>query len=109
MKSVISTAILFFFFGGNLKAQNNQNYNQLNVRLAFYVNELRDSIGLKPLQSDSVLKLAATNHSEYMAKFKDLSHDEKFPKTKTATKRVVLERGTDLKLKITTYRFIKYI
>lgn len=98
MKSLIITVILFFFFGGSLKAQNDQNYNQLNVRLAFYVNELRDSIGLKPLKSDSVLKLAATNHSEYMAKFKDLSHEEKFSKTKTPTKRVVLEGGTDFEI-----------
>lgn len=98
MKRVLFIFVPIFVLSFNVSAQDDHDYSKLNSRLAFYVNELRDSLGIAKLQSDSVLQKASTQHSIYMAKYNELSHDEKFPKTKTPAKRVKLAGGNDFEL-----------
>jgi len=97
MKGIL-ILIVFFNFGFYSNCQTNQNYDFLNQRLTYYVNNLRDSLGLNALKPDSILNVAATNHSQYMAKFNILDHNQKFSKTKTPTKRVKKYGGNDFEL-----------
>jgi uncharacterized protein YkwD len=77
------------------RAQSNQ---KLSNRLSFYVNNLRDSLGLNSLQTNDTLKLAAEGHSQYMAKHDVLGHEQKSNKTKTPAKRVKLLGGDEFEM-----------
>lgn len=61
----------------------------LREELSGLINDLRKSEGLEPLISNDTLIKAAEFHSEYMARYNDLSHEQKFRKYRTPKKRVL--------------------
>lgn len=60
----------------------------LRQELSEQINDLRVSLGVKPLKFNDTLQKAAVFHSEYMAKYDVLSHDETRSKYSTPKKRV---------------------
>lgn len=67
----------------------------LRAELADRINDLRESKGLKRLIFSDTLREAAEFHSDYMAKYDKLGHDEKKSKYATPTKRVKAFKGKD--------------
>jgi uncharacterized protein YkwD len=62
------------------------------------INTLRDSMKLHKLEKDSILTLAAKNHSSYIKKTDDISHLQPTPEFSTLEKRVEYFKGTPEKL-----------
>lgn len=60
----------------------------IRQELSEKINGLRVSLGVKPLKLNDTLQKAAAFHSEYMAKYDVLSHDETRSKYRTPKKRV---------------------
>jgi len=62
------------------------------------INALRDSVKSYTLAKDSILNLAAKNHSEYIKKTDDISHLQPTPEFSTLEKRVEYFKGTQEQL-----------
>ena len=62
------------------------------------INTLRDSLKLHKLEKDSILEMAAKNHSSYIKKTDDISHLQPTPEFSTLDKRVEYFKGTQEKL-----------
>jgi uncharacterized protein YkwD len=70
----------------------------LRQELSDRINNLRVSVGLKPLLYNDTLRKAAQFHSEYMAKNDVLSHDEKQSKYANPKKRVLEFEGKEFEI-----------
>ncbi len=62
------------------------------------INTLRDSLKLYKLDKDSLLQMAAKNHSAYIKKTDDISHLQPVPEFSNLEKRVEYFKGTQEKL-----------
>jgi uncharacterized protein YkwD len=62
------------------------------------INTLRDSLKLHKLEKDSLLEMAAKNHSAYIKKTDDISHLQPTPEFSNLEKRVEYFKGTQEKL-----------
>lgn len=87
----MTTRIVFFILCIpflSLSQLSEKDKNILRNELTEQINELRESLGVKPLLLNDTLREAAAFHSEYMAKRKDLSHEQVRAKYRTPRKRV---------------------
>ena len=91
----ISLIIPYFSFS----QLSNKQKKMLREELSGLINNLRESEGLEPLISNDTLIKAAEFHSEYMARYNELSHEQKFRKYRTPKNRV-LKFGGDVFLTI---------
>jgi uncharacterized protein YkwD len=62
------------------------------------VNHTRDSLGIHPLDRDSILELAAVHHVNYVRKTDNLDHSQDDPKMGSLETRVEFYKGTHEKL-----------
>lgn len=62
------------------------------------INTLRDSLKLHKMERDSILEMAAKNHSAYIKKTDDISHLQPTPEFSNLEKRVEYFKGTQEKL-----------
>ncbi len=89
MSRVLLIISLLLFPILNFAQLSSQDEDKLRLELSKLINKLRTNKGLQPLIFNDTLKAAAKFHSDYMAKYDDLSHSQPKPKFKTPTKRVI--------------------
>ena len=96
-KSILPFLLLFISL--SIPAQISEGeYTKLRKALSQKINQLRISKKLDPLGSDLILRKAAKNHSEYMAKQSKLSHNQNKYEMANPTRRVKFFNGDDFEI-----------
>ena len=100
MKQLIIILLCCFIHVGLHGQQPADNINLKKIKKEFLeklidkkINELRTSKSLHPLKADQVLKLAATDQSEYILKSGKVAHDQTVKKKSTPFDRVLFYEG----------------
>jgi uncharacterized protein YkwD len=87
-KKLFSLISLLFFLCASITAQLTEKHKStLSKELLLLINELRADNGFDTLEIDAKIKKPAETHSQYMAKNKDLSHEQSIEELKTPFKR----------------------
>lgn len=93
MKTTITLFFVFSFVVTNAQISVSDGV-ALRIALLKEVNTLRDSLGLERLEEDGHLQKAALDHSKYMVRYKELTHEER-GRGSTVMKRVKRAGGSD--------------
>lgn len=85
----------FLGFSQSLKPKDQET---LRTRMQFLINDYRNSNGIEPLEFNEILRKAAQNQSDYMAKSGKLDHGQKKSSMNSPIKRVKYFKGKEFML-----------
>ena len=92
LKTRISIFFLLISFTISGQISSSQ-YQNLRIALVKNINQLRVSVGAKPLESNIILRKAAKQHCLYMVKYRKLTHDQHQIEFRTPKDRVIHFKG----------------
>ena len=97
-KYILIIPIVLLVFAQSIGQISESTYNNLRQELNAEINALRIEVGVKPLESNMILRKAAKAQCAYMIKTRKLSHKQANPKFANPLKRVQFFKGYDYDL-----------